>query len=187
MQRVADHRWIAEGELLGPAGTGDAVGDRDLYRRAVGTREHVGRGVQRLDGEVLGGLEDDRLVTGRTRRSDLGPPDREVQGLLGGPHKAKAQEGPRRDGGVQTDIEQLQQRHVQLLGQPVEPEDRLLGHPREQLDEGDPRVGDVVLGPLRAGLRDPRPRLADEILKGTIVEVDLGQRRHHSTSSAGTT
>jgi hypothetical protein len=72
---------------------------------------------------------------------------------------------------------------VELVRDPVEPVDDHLGHPREELDQGHAWVGDVVLGPLRARLRDPFPGLVDEILEAPVVEHDF--RQVHGDSSAG--
>ena len=99
--------------------------------------------------------------------------------------KPEAQAGRRRARSVETDPEQVQQGHVELVRHAVEPVDRHLGHPREQLDQRDAGVGDVVLGPLRAGPVDAHPRLGDEVLEAAVVELD--RRELHSLSSSGIT
>ena len=55
---------------------------------------------------------------------------------------------------VQLDPKQLEERDVELVRYAVDPVDEHVGQPREQLDQRDPRIGDVVLGPLRAALGD---------------------------------
>ena len=48
---------------------------------------------------------------------------------------------------------------------PVQPVDQLVDHLRERLDQRDARVGDVVVGPLRAALLHQALGVVDEILE----------------------
>ena len=182
-ERVADRGRVGERELVGAGGLGGPVGEPDALDLAAAL-EHVGGRDGGGHFEGLVDLEDDRLVGRRARGADLGAgvdPQRlggdlrqaEAQGRLGG---ARA---------VQADAEQLEQRDVELVRHAVEPVDGHLRHPREQLDQRDAGVGDVVLGPLRARARDLQARLGDQVLEAAVVELDL--RQSHSNSSAGIT
>lgn len=71
-----------------------------------------------------------------------------------------------------------------LVGHPVEPVDDLVRHVRDRLDEGDPGVGDVVVGPLRGALLDVALGVVDELLEAAVVEVGGGQGHHRSLSGA---
>ena len=107
-------------------------------------------------------------------------------GSSGGAGEPEAHVGARGARAVEPDAEQVEQRDVELVRHAVEPVDRHLRHPREQLDQRDAGVGDVVLGPLRAGAVDLQPRLGDEVLEAAVVELDLGES-HSALSSAGMT
>ena len=84
---------------------------------------------------------------------------------------------------MQFDAQQLQEGHVQLVWQAIDPVGEHVGHPREQLDQRDPRIRDVLLGPFGAAPRDAHPRLGNQFLEAPIVELDL--RECHAVSSAG--
>src|SRR5256884_5998605 len=60
---------------------------------------------------------------------------------------------------------------VVALRNAVEPVENLVGHPGEGLDQGDPRVGHVVVGPFRALLMDDPLGVVDQVLEASIVEV----------------
>ena len=57
----------------------------------------------------------------------------------------------------------------------------LATNPGERLDERDARVGDVVVGPLRAAQLQVPLRLVDELLERAVVQAGRGQR-HARTS-----
>ena len=106
-----------------------------------------------------------------------------VTGSVGGAASRKRRCVVAATGGAIWIPSRFEQRHVQLLRHAVEPVDDRLGQPGEQLDERDPGVGDVVLGPLRAALAMPQARLVDEVLEAAVVERDFGDAAHYSGSS----
>ena len=71
--------------------------------------------------------------------------------------------------------DQVQELQVHPVGYPVEPEQQLVGHVREGLDERHARVGHVVVGPLRAAAHHHPLGVVDEILESPVVEVGCGQ------------
>jgi hypothetical protein len=140
---------------------------------------------QRRDREVGRRLEHDRLVAGRADGADLGVPGRHRHRLDRRRSEPEAHLGGGRRRRRERDPEQLEQGDVQLVGDAVQPVHQHVGHPGEELDQGDAGVGDVVLGPLRARPRDPGAGLVHEVLEAAIVELDLGQA-HADSSSDGT-
>ena len=141
---------------------------------------------QRGDHERLGDLEHDRLVRRGAQRPDLGGRRRDLDRLLGGRGEPEADLRARGGRSMELDSEQLEQRDVELVRDPVEAIDEHVGHPCEQLDQRDPGIGDVVLGPLGTAQGDARARLGHEVLKAAVVEHDLRQMVH-AVSSAGIT
>ena len=184
VQRVAHRRRAAEGHLVRAGRARGAVRHADVLDLA-GALHDVGVRPRGRDDEVLVDLEDDRLLVGRARRGHLRVAAGDGDRLGGRRGEPEAHVRARRARAVEADAEQLEQRDVQLVRHPVEPVDGHLGHPREQLDQRDAGIGDVVLRPLRAGAVDLEPRLGDEVLEAAVVELDLGQS--HSASSAGMT
>jgi hypothetical protein len=81
----------------------------------------------------------------------------------------------------QPDADQLQKLDVVQVGHPVQPVHDLVGHGREGLDQGHARVGDVVVGPLRAALLHHPLGVVDEVLEPAVVQV--GHRQAHSSCS----
>ncbi len=73
VERVADLRRRRERQLIRPLGAGDAPYDPDVLRLAVAL-DRVGGRTRDRDGEVLLGLEDDRLLGAEPLRRDLGLP-----------------------------------------------------------------------------------------------------------------
>ena len=183
VEGVAGHGRGGERRLVAAARAGDAGADRDLAGGAV-VLDHVRLWAQRRDREVGGGLEHDRLVAGRADGADLGVPCGDRHGLDRRRGQAEAQVGGGRSGRGERDPEQLEQGDVHLVRHPVQPVDEHVGHPGEELDQGDARIGDVVLGPLGAGPGDAGAGLVDEVLEAAVVQVDLGQA--HDSSSDGT-
>jgi hypothetical protein len=169
--------WRAEGVLVGPLGLRDPGGDADVLDRAS-PLDRVEARPRRRDREVLGGLEHDRLLVRGPDRADLGLPGGDLDRLGRRSREPEAKVRSRGDGRLHLDPEQVEQCHVELLRDAVQPVDDRLGHPREQLDERDPRVGDVVLRPLRAALREAQARLVHEILEAAVVEGDLRDPAH---------
>ena len=186
VQRVADRRRRAERQLVGALGPRLVVGEPDVLDLAAAL-QHVGGRLGHRDREVLLDLEDDRLVARGARRADLGRAAGDQQRLLGRLDEPEADVGGGGARAVELDAEQLEQRDVELVRHAVEPVDRHLRHPREQLDERDARVGDVVLGPLGARAVDAQARLRDEVLEAAVVELDVGEPRHSPSSSSGIT
>jgi hypothetical protein len=187
IEGVSDLGGHAERQLVGSLRRGDAGRHADVLDR--GAPLHlVGGRPRRRDRRVLEGLEDDRVLAGGAQGRHLGRGGRDVHGGARRRRQPEADVGVRRGGRLQGDAEQLHQRHVQLVRDAVEPVDDHLGHPREQLDQRHPGVGDVVLGPLGAALRDPQARLVDEVLEVAVVELDDREAGAHGVlSSAGMT
>ena len=67
------------------------------------------------------------------------------------------------------------------VGYAVEPVQEQIGHPRERLDQGDARIGDVVIGPFRTALLDETLGVVDEILERAVVEVRRWKGHGHSS------
>ncbi len=183
VERVAGLRRGAERGLVRALRLCDAARDADVLHRAAALHRVGGRPGGR-DREVLDRLEDHGLFVRGADRPDLGLARRDVDRLGRRRREPEAQPGGGRDRRLQLDPEQVEQRHVQLLGHPVQPVDDRLGQPREQLDQRDPWVGDVVLGPLRAALREPQARLVDEVLEVPVVERDFGDTAGHRYSGS---
>ena len=184
VERVADERRGAERQLVGALRARRPVDDADL-RELVAALDHVRRGRGGRDREVLVDLEDDRLLGRGPAGADLGRRAGDLDLPVGRRAEPEAQLRERAGRPVEPDPEQLHQRDVELVRHAVEPVDRHLRHPREQLDQRDAGIGDVVLGPLRAGPVDAHPRLGDEVLEAAVVELD--RRELHSLSSSGIT
>ena len=64
----------------------------------------------------------------------------------------------------------------------VQPEDQLVDHVGEGLDQRDSGVGHVVVGPLGSTLLKEAFRLVDEVLKGAIVQIG-GWKAHYPSCS----
>ncbi len=71
---------------------------------------------------------------------------------------------------------------MQLVRQAVELVEDDLGHPREQLDDRDAGVADVVVRPLGAVTRYQSLRLVDDVLKLTQVQPALADLHRHTYS-----
>ena len=84
----------------------------------------------------------------------------------------------------QLDADQFEELDVVAVRHPVQPVDQLVDHLRERLDQGHPRVGHVVVGPLRAALLDKPFRVVDQVLEMTVVQVGRGQHHDHTLRSA---
>ena len=67
------------------------------------------------------------------------------------------------------------------VGYAVEPVQEQIGHPRERLDQGDARIGDVVIGPFRTALLDETLGVVDEVLERAVVEVRRWKGHGHSS------
>ena len=91
--------------------------------------------------------------------------------------------GARRRRRKQPHVDQLEELHVEAIGDPVQPVDELIGHPREGLDQRDARVGHVVVGPLGTALLHHPFRLVDEVLETAVVEI--GDGKGHASPSLG--
>ena len=82
---------------------------------------------------------------------------------------------PRAAGRAQLDADQFEELHVVPVRHPVQPVDQLVDHPGVRLDERDARIGDVVVGPLRAAGLNESLGVVDEILEVPVVEIGGGQ------------
>ena len=71
--------------------------------------------------------------------------------------------------------DQLEELDVVQVRHPVQPVDQLIDHLRERLDQGDPGIGDVVVGPGRATLLDQPLGVVDQVLEMPVVEIRGGQ------------
>jgi hypothetical protein len=74
-----------------------------------------------------------------------------------------------------------QQRDVTPLGHAIEPVQHLVHDVGERLDQRDPGIGDVVIGPLRAAPLDESFAVVDEVLEPPVVEVGRSERHGHSS------
>ena len=185
VHRVAGDRYGRERGAIDADGPRDAGVDGDVAPLLVAVHD-IGRRRQRLDRAALGDLEDDRLLVGRAHRADLRRAGLDRQRLGRRRREQEAHLRARRRRRAHRHAEQLEQVDVDLVRHAIEPVGRHLGHPREQLDQRDAGIGDVVLGPLRAAARDPRASLRHELLKAAVVEHDLGQPHHETTSASRT-
>ncbi len=136
----------------------------------------------RAQGQVALAGKDDRRASLGAHRGHLGVGgDEQVVGL-----RRREVEGDRGLGGagrLQAHAEQGEELEVELLRHLVDAVDQHLGHPGEELDQRHARVADVMVGPLRAVLRDHALGLIHEILEAAIIKVDRRQR--HGYSSPG--
>lgn len=103
-------------------------------------------------------------------------------GLRSGQPEVDVGEGGR--GRVQLDVQQVQERQVVLVRDPVQPVQQLVDEVGERLDQGDARVGDVVVGPLGGALLHVPLRLVDELLEPSVVQVGGGQGHQSATISS---
>jgi hypothetical protein len=85
--------------------------------------------------------------------------------------------------GEEGDTQQVEERDVQLVRHAVEPVEQLVDHEGEGLDERDPGVGDVVVGPLRTALLDHPLGIVDEVLEAAVVQARDGQAHRAASSS----
>ncbi|MDQ1028086.1 hypothetical protein QF035_005668 [Streptomyces umbrinus] len=167
------HHVLALGEVGGPVGDGiTALLDHEMPQLAG------------HDGQFVLGREDRGLLALGARGGDLGAHRQEDRLLLRrGEPERDLRTG--RGGREQRDAHQIQERQVVLLRHPVEPVDDLVGHVGDRLHQGDARVGDVVVGPLRGALLDVALGVVDELLEAAVVEVRGGQGHQRSLSGAG--
>jgi hypothetical protein len=76
---------------------------------------------------------------------------------------------------------QLEERDVAPLWHAIEPVQHLVHDVGERLDQRDPGIGDVVIGPLRAAPLDESFAVVDEVLEPPVVEVGRSERHGHSS------
>lgn len=136
--------------------------------RLVEVRE-AAVGARLRDDGVARGLERDDMLLGRLRRGDLGAAGHAL--LLRAIDEREPDQRARRARRPQLDTEQVEERDVVLVGDLVESVDEQVGHPRRQLDERDPRVGRIVVRPLRRVARDHRDGFLDNVVEGAVVEL----------------
>jgi hypothetical protein len=183
IERVAELRRAREGELVGPLRLRAPMRDADVLELVRSLDDVRGR-KRRGDREAVVSLKNNRLIRRRPQRAHLGRSGN-LDLFLSRLREPKPQLSPRGRRRLEVNAEQVEQPDVQLVGDSIESVDERLGHPGEELDQRDPWVRDVVLGPLRAALRDLRACLVHEILETPVVERDLWQP--HAVSSAGMT
>ncbi len=169
--------------------TGLEAGDvlaRAERRGAVGLVPGRGGGDQpdqrtRHDRQVLGGREDHGLLGLTAGGGDLraGREPHRVR-LGGGEPEVDVGAGDRRR--EQLHAEQVEEGGVVPVGHPVEPVEQLVDHVRERLDERDPGVRHVVVGPFGRALLDVPLGLVDELLEAPVVQV--GGRQGHQAAPA---
>ena len=129
----------------------------------------------RHDLQVGERAEGDLLLAGQPARGDLrsrGHRDRL------GPRRGQpeGQVGPGRGRRAQRDPEQVEELAVVPLRHLVEPVAELVGDGGDRLDQGHPRIVDVVVGPGRDAALDEALGVIHEILESPVVEVGRGER-----------
>ena len=138
----------------------------------AGTVHRVASEGARGNDQVLVGLEDHHVLVRRPRDGHLRAcRDRRAIGRV----DDESHIDPGLFGRSGFDADEVEQREVEPLGDPVHAVGQDLREPREQLDQRDPRIGDVVLGPLGRVADDPVARLAYQLLETNVVEQDLGE------------
>ena len=128
--------------------------------------------------DVVRGLKDNGLFAARRGRRDGGAGDDELRGRAA--DQRELEQRARGLGRLKPHAHQVQEGDEVLIRHLVEPIDDHLGHPREQLDERDARVGRVKVRPLGAVLRDEALRLLHDLLVRAVVQVGDGD---HGVSS----
>ena len=174
VEGVALLRLLVEDRRLDPA--------RADVREVVLEAGALAPGPQRLevgrrDGERLDRGEDERLVGLRAIRGYLRPRRHgDGAGQRRGEVTGDVDLGRHRR--IAADADEFEEALVHLLRHAVELVEGHLRHPGEQLDEGDARIADVVVGPLGAVARDQASRLVDDVLELAQVERSVGRARH---------
>jgi hypothetical protein len=184
VEGVADLRRRPERALVLALGLRGAGGDPDLLDVPL-LLDRVRLRAHRPNLEIIVRLKDDRVLARRASGPDLRFAPGNDDGLGRRRGKPELDLSRRRGRRFEPDAQELEERNVELVRHAVDAVDEHLGHPCEQLDQRDPGVGDVVLGPFRTRLVDPEPSLVHEVLEPPVVENDLGEG--HSLSSAGMT
>ncbi len=101
-------------------------------------------------------------------------PDRRTQGATF-QHQRRTRYTGRRHG-----IAQHAQPGATLLWRdPVETVGAYLGEIGKQLDQGDPGIGSVIVGPLRSDARQQVARLFNQAVIGAHIEIRKRQRHQH--------
>jgi hypothetical protein len=98
--------------------------------------------------------------------------DEDAGGLL----RPEGDRPRRRARRVERHVEQAQELEERRFRDLVEAEEQVLAEEREQLDERDPRVARVEVGPLRRVDRDALHELVAELLVRAVVEDRLWKR-----------
>ena len=163
------------------AGVGQVVPHR--YKGSVLATSNCGSQLWLGDHQIAGRREHDR-ATRRHPSADPGT-ERHDDGFVDRSGQEERESGARRRASEWLDPHEIKEMKEQLVGNLVEPEEDHLGHPRKELDERDPRIGHVVVGPLGAVVGDLSLCLVDDLLERSVVEVWDGKR--HSSSSRGMT
>jgi hypothetical protein len=178
-QRVARLRCGLEARYV--AGLGERPGP-------VGLLTGPGRGHQPYqlaghDAQFVHGREHDGLVALAARGGHLGARgQRHRVGLRR--RQPEVDLGRGRGRREQPDAQQVEERGVVLVRNPVQPVQQLVHEVGERLDQGDARVGDVVVGPFRGALLHVPLRLVDELLEPSVVQVGGGQGHQSATNSS---
>ena len=161
----------------------NAVRDSDLLGRA-GALDHIGHRPAGGDGEVVPDLEHDRLLGGGAHRADLGART-DAHRPRGRSAEPEAHVGARGSREAQLDSEHLEQGDVERVGDARQPLYGELGHPREQLDQGQAGVAARAGPQFGDGRREAGRRFGDQL--GVAAPVELHGRAAHASSSAGIT
>ena len=136
------------------------------------------------DVQVVIGHEHHRLAARFGGGGHLGAEgDGDRLGLRGG--EPEREPSHRRLGREQLETDEVEELRVEAVRHLVEAVQEHVGHPGEQLDERHARVGQVVVGPLRAVARDETFGFVDDVLEPPVVEV--GSREAHGARSSGMT
>jgi hypothetical protein len=147
--------------------------------RVVGHTAARAAGTQRLqltrdDRQILHHGEQRHLIAFVAHRGDLRA-GRHGHRLLLWRRQAERRCRPRRCRWEQADTQQIEERDVVALRHPVQPEQQLIDHVRERLDQRDAGIGHVVIGPLRAAPLDEPLRVVDKVLEPAVIEIGGGQ------------
>ena len=136
------------------------------------------------DVQVVIGHEHHRLAAGFGGGGHLGADgDGDRLGLRGG--EPEGEPGSGRLGREQLEAHEVEELRVEAIGHLVEAEQEHVGHPGEQLDESNPGIGEVVVGPLRAVAGDETFGFVDDVLEPSVVKV--GSWEAHGARSSGMT
>ncbi len=138
------------------------------------------------DGQRSGRAERDRFVKVCSGGGNFGlRPDQHLGRLRGG--QPERRRSPRGDSWKQLQTDKFQKLGVVPVRNPVQSVDELVHHLRECLDQGDARIADIVIGPLRHAALYEAFGVVDQRLEVAIVQIGCGKGHQcPPDSTAGT-